>query len=65
MYDYLIFLNSIILGCSSIILALLGAEAYIACYNRYLSLRDKESFQKCIDKLKLNNRVNYETFTNL
>ena len=57
--------KSILLGVCTTILALTGFQVYCTSYSDNLSSRDYEEFRKVFEALKLQNFINYGTFTNL
>lgn len=57
--------KSILLGALSCFLALTGFEVHCACYSKYLSDRDFESFRELFDIFEITNNIHYSTMAGL
>jgi len=57
--------KSVILGGMSVFLALLGFDVHCACYSKYLSKRDLESFSPLFAAFGVMDRIHYATLADL
>ena len=57
--------KSLTLAVASCVLALLGFEVNCACYSKFLSQRDYQSFEQLFVALKVENYITYGTFQEL
>jgi hypothetical protein len=57
--------KSIVLAVTSIVLALLGFSVDVACYSKYLTERDFQSFQSLFAEFRVETFINFGTFQSL
>ena len=57
--------KSIILAVVSVVLALLGFNAYCVCYSQYLSRRDYQNFFELFSTLNMAEHIFYDTFSKI